>query len=142
MGLSDKDMEAKIKHLEFIQAVITRLNTNSFAIKGWAITLIASLFALAAANANVKFIYAIFVIIPPFWILDGFYLSTEKKFRGLYNQVRNVNHTVIDFSMDISEFKKPEDSWRRCLFASTVWIVHGGLLMITLLATYILFWSE
>lgn len=142
MGLSDNDLEVKIKHLEFIQAVITRLNTNSFAIKGWAITLIASLFALAAANANVKFIYAVFVIIPPFWILDGFYLSSERKFRGLYNEVRKVNHIVIDFSMETDEFKGSKYSWGRCLFASTVLIVHGGLLLITLLATYILFWSE
>ena len=30
--------EEQIKHLEFIQGIINRMNSNSFAIKGWAIT--------------------------------------------------------------------------------------------------------
>jgi len=35
-------MEAsKIAHLGFIQATITRMGTNSFMIKGWAVTLVA-----------------------------------------------------------------------------------------------------
>jgi hypothetical protein len=36
--------ENKRKHLEFIQGVITRMNTSSFLIKGWTITLVSALF--------------------------------------------------------------------------------------------------
>ena len=36
-------MEAKLKHLEFIQTVITRMATNSFLFEGWAITIAAGL---------------------------------------------------------------------------------------------------
>ena len=32
--------ENKLKHLEFIQNIITRMNSNSFVIKGWSITLV------------------------------------------------------------------------------------------------------
>lgn len=39
-------MEKKLTHLEMIQAVITRMAGNSFARKGWAVTLVAGLFAL------------------------------------------------------------------------------------------------
>lgn len=46
--------EKKLKHLEFLQNVITRMNSNSFMIKGWAITLVSALFVLAAKDANVK----------------------------------------------------------------------------------------
>ena len=35
----------KIKHLEFIQSTITRMNQNSFQIKGWMITLVSALLA-------------------------------------------------------------------------------------------------
>ena len=35
-------MENKIKHLEFIQSTITRMNQNSFQIKGWMITFVSS----------------------------------------------------------------------------------------------------
>jgi hypothetical protein len=45
-------MESKLKHLEFIQNVITRMNTNSFLIKVWVATLVSALFALAAKDAN------------------------------------------------------------------------------------------
>lgn len=34
--------EKKLKHLEFIQGVITRMNSNSFSIKTWMITIIAA----------------------------------------------------------------------------------------------------
>ena len=49
-------MEQKLKHLEFIQNVINRMNSNSFLIKGWAVTLIAAIFALAAKDSNFQYI--------------------------------------------------------------------------------------
>ena len=36
-----ENIEIKIRHLEMIQAVITRMASNSFMLKGWAVTLIA-----------------------------------------------------------------------------------------------------
>ena len=32
--------EQEIKHIELIQAIINRMNSNSFSIKGWAITIV------------------------------------------------------------------------------------------------------
>ena len=40
----------KLKHLEFIQAAINRMAGNLFMLKGWSVTLIAALFALAAKD--------------------------------------------------------------------------------------------
>ena len=45
-------MENKLKHLEFIQTVINRMAGNCFLLKGWAITLVAALFALSAKDTN------------------------------------------------------------------------------------------
>jgi hypothetical protein len=42
----NKTDEAWVKHLEFIQNAITRMATNSFWLKGWAVTLVAATFAL------------------------------------------------------------------------------------------------
>ena len=44
----------KHKHLEFVQAAVNRMAGNLFLLKGWSITLIAALFALAAKDANPK----------------------------------------------------------------------------------------
>ena len=41
-------IEAKLKHLEFIQRVIDRLATDSFRMKGWAVVLVSALLVLLA----------------------------------------------------------------------------------------------
>ena len=47
-------MEKKLKHLEFIQGAVGRMASNLFLLKGWTITLIAALFALAAKSVGVR----------------------------------------------------------------------------------------
>ena len=80
----------KIKHLEFIQNVITRMNTNSFQIKGWSIVIVSALLAIyASTKDNYFFLVAVFPTLI-FWFLDAYYLNQERKFRGLYNDVAGV----------------------------------------------------
>lgn len=93
-------MEAKLKHLEFIQNVITRMNSNSFLIKGWAITLVSALFALAAKDANINYVLISYIVIPVFWVLDGFYISRERQYRDLYSAVAKTPENAIDFNME------------------------------------------
>ena len=47
-------MEAKLKHLEFIQAAIARMATNSFLFKGWAMTIAVGIAAFAAADTKAE----------------------------------------------------------------------------------------
>ena len=44
--------ENKLKHLELIQGIINRMASNSFALKGWAVTLVAGIFALASKDTD------------------------------------------------------------------------------------------
>lgn len=81
-------MENKHKHLEFIQAVINRMANHSFLIKGWTITLIVALFALSSRNSDKNYIMIAFLSVIVFWILDSYYLSRERRFRYLYDEVR------------------------------------------------------
>ncbi len=106
----------KLKHLEFIQNVITRMNTNSFMIKGWAVTLVAALFALSAKEANTKFYIIAFIPIVAFWILDGFFIATERRFRDLYKDAASKTESTVDFDMNpYSDIKvwviNPNDNW-------------------------------
>ena len=43
------------KHLEMIQTIIARLATNSFAVKGWSITLASALLALTFKDLDWHF---------------------------------------------------------------------------------------
>src|SRR5438093_13603250 len=77
--------EDQRKHLELIQAIITRMAGNSFLIRGWVVTLVAALFALAAKDANRSFVLVAYFPCVIFWCLDAYYLGQERLFRSLYN---------------------------------------------------------
>jgi hypothetical protein len=121
-------MENKHKHLEFIQGAVSRMASNLFLLKGWTVTLIAALFALAAKDS--KDIYFLIAYFPAlmFWVLDGYFLSQERRFRALYDHVRGLDKSQIDFSMDTAPFKHSRrNSWPGAMFSSTLLIYYGGL---------------
>ena len=92
--------EDKRKHLELIQGIINRMASNSSSMKGWAITLVAALFALSAQDAEQRYVYIALLPAFAFWMLDAYYLQQEKLFRKLYDEVRRKPST--DYSMDTS----------------------------------------
>ena len=104
-------MEDKRKHLEFIQNIITRMNSNSFHIKGLAITLVTALMAVYASTNNVAFIYLGIVPLMLFWFLDSYYLQQERKFRGVYNDVTGLKNDVEVnlYEMPIHKYTKTID---------------------------------
>lgn len=75
------------QHREFVQNVVTRMNTNSFQIKGLAITIVAAFLGIYASNPQVLFILIPIPTILLFWCLDAYNLQLERKFRGIYNDI-------------------------------------------------------
>ena len=92
----------KQKHLEFIQGIINRMAHNSFALKGWAATLVAGIFALAAKDADKMYFLVTYISIIVFWCLDAFYLKQDRLYRSLYEHVRRLEEEDIDYSMNTS----------------------------------------
>ena len=113
--------EEKIKHLEFIQNIISRMNTNSFQIKGITATIISALLAISLSEKNIDFlIISIFPIII-FWLLDSYYLSQERKFIGLYNDIINDQENKYKiFKMDISKYKSGKFQFINVLLSKTI----------------------
>lgn len=115
------DMESKIRHLEMIQSVIARMNSNSFLLKGWTVTIVVALFAFA----NVKDMDSnliILAIIPTmfFWGLDAFFVHQEWLFIKLYEYVINKNEKDINFSMKTNLFIFQVKKWRYALLSKTI----------------------
>lgn len=119
-------MSNKHKHLDFIQHVISRSNSNSFVIKGWSITLTSALFALSASSQNLKYGLISYFVIIIFWILDGFYISTERKFRSLYADVILQEEESINYSMDVLIYNKNDNTWLRGILSKTLLTFYGG----------------
>jgi len=124
------DRDSQIRHLEAIQGVMNRMAQNSFSLKGWSVTLVSALFALAAAKSNPGFVLLAYVPACIFWILDGYFLRQERLFRALYDNVR-VKETIEPkdfFSMDTRPFIAVTDSWLRVTLSLTLRIFHGAIL--------------
>ncbi|MGW0825744.1 hypothetical protein [Streptomyces sp. NPDC002845] len=118
----------RVKHLEFIQAVITRMSGNSFLIKGWALTLAAALFAVSADRRSWAVAVSGLVPLACFWFLDGFFLRQEKLFRLLYEDVRRPDHPVEVFSMNVQPYAgrvRPLEA----TFSHTLTLFYGALLL-------------
>ncbi len=101
----------KQAHLEMILGVIDRLSHNSFLLKGWSVVLVSAMFALAAKDSQLLFVYLAYFPAVSFWCLDGHFLRQEKLFRKLYDKVLNISDETIDFSMDTSGITNDVESW-------------------------------
>ena len=130
----------RTKHLELLQPVISRMASNSFAVKGWSVTVTAALLGLAAKDSNPGF--AIIALYPAlaFWGLDAYYLRQERRFRALWDAVRS-DSDVQPFAMDPAGFDAAVDSWCSTLTAGVVAGLHIpilsaiiGVLLYTLLS--------
>ena len=126
-------MDAKIKHLEFIQSNIARMNQCSFQMKGWMIAVVSALLALFAASidketgiGNTVFIFVAIAPTVIFWFLDSFYLQQERKFRGIYNDiVADLNEDKIKlFTMPLGEYDGCKYCLLHIMFSKTEWPLY------------------
>lgn len=135
--------DSDMKHLEFIQAIINRMNSNSFSIKGWAITIISALLALYANSLNVVYI---FIAIAPtilFWFLDAYYLQQERKFRGLYNDIVNYKKNIGCFSMPINEYKGGSYTlWSAFKSKTIAWLYGLTSASLLVLGFMLVYWED
>lgn len=128
-------MEKKLKHLEFIQGVVNRLGANSFRVKGWAVVLVSALFVLAARDGRIAFSFIALLPLVFLWALDGHYLWQERLFRALYDRVRTLDESNIDFSMDAHPFTgdRPRTG-PGAMFSRTLLIFYVALILTVVLA--------
>lgn len=119
-----------VKHLEFIEAIISRQAQNSFAVKGWSITLSAAIltFLLSQeASADIHGAAYLIALLPAivFWLLDGYYLYQERSFRCLYDDVCNnltnqTNEKIVNlFEMNVARYKN-SGAYLRAILSKSV----------------------
>lgn len=133
-------MENKIRHLELIQGVVNRMSSNSFMLKGWAVTLVAGIFVLAGKDTEKLYFLVAYVPVIIFWWLDAYYLLQGRLYRALYDKVRQTSEDNIDFSLDATatEFVNASNCFCSCLLSKTevgfylpLAVVCTGIIIIT-----------
>ena len=127
---------ARIEHLKLIQAVITRLARNSFAIKSTTAAASAALIAfLATTGTPLASIGGAAIL--PLWLLDASYLAQERRFRRLYDHIRSgcppAFGTSQYFTMDASIAKElPDNIFKVAASRSISWLYLPLLILIGL----------
>ena len=123
-------MENKIKHLEMIQAIITRMAQNSFMIKGWSLTLVVAMFAFVPKTACLFIPIAIIPVLI-FTCLDAYYLQLERRYRKLYDIVRNKDETEINFQLKIiEECKTISNNYLNCIFSRSILLFYVPIFVV------------
>jgi len=133
--------DEKIKHLDFIQNVISRMNTNSFQMKGWMVTIVSALLAIYANNNNG--LYPLFALLPTFifWGLDAYYLQQERKFRGLYDDVAGISKEpkeIKPFAMPINLYTGGKYSYWGVVWSVTLRALYLPVVGILIVIYFVL----
>lgn len=124
-------MEKHLKHLEFIQAAIQRLALYSFVCKGWAVTAVGAVVALADdSRAQAAMIAA--CVAAAFAVLDAFYLRQERLFRCLYSQIAVAPDPNMGMDPSIVANNVPRTI--RLVFSPPIILLYGSLIAAALAA--------
>lgn len=137
--MSDNKYSEDVRqHLSFIQGVITRMNSNSFSMKGWMVAIVSALCAVYAANPNseASYIYFIAAIIVDilFCFLDAYYLKMEKEYRKLYDKVLKSPEET-DFNMKIGGEQKV--CFCEAFKSTSVWLLYTVVAILLGIALYL-----
>jgi len=136
--------EARIKHLELIQAVISRLGTNGFLVKGWAITAAGIFLGFAVDRASWEL--AVVSLMPTFgfWGLDAYFLRCERLFRHLYNRVRVGDDSIAPFYMSatgqtfVGRAPRKASSWLTAFGRPAMSLFYGSIVSATILVVFLI----
>ena len=106
--------EDRRKHLDFIQAVVTRMSAASSSAKGWLLPVVTATYGFAMTQHSRAVTLLGLAAVALFMFLDANYLRQERAYRRLYDTVARATREVPQFSLDPSEADDP-------IPASAVW---------------------
>lgn len=137
-------MESKLKYLELIQNIITRMANNSFKLREWTVLLATAGFAFAVKEPKFSQLFVIVMPILAFWWLDAYYLQQERLYRALYNKAVKMEEKNIDFSLKATKENFPDKSneYLRVLSSKTEVGFYAPLLFTFIIAFCIMIFIE
>ena len=137
---------SKSQHLGFVQDVVKRLAGNSFLLKGWAITLCTALIALGISAKKPNLILVAAASSAIFCLLDAYYLQQERRYRELYDVVRQNNcsrdceHSVPsgEYCLHTKCVRKSKSSYAKAFSSPSVWLYYTVLVAAPIAVWFVL----
>ena len=133
---STKIADLRVKHLEMLQAVISRIAGQGATLKNYCITLITAVCGFAITLQ--KPLVALLALLPVtiFALLDAKYLCLERRFRALFEKVRLENWEIVP-NFEISSKGAPEVSYWGTLWSWSIVIFYASLALAVVIVVLI-----
>lgn len=113
------------KHLDFIQAVVTRMSAASSAAKGWLLPVVTATYGYALTKHAESVALLGLLSVALFAFLDANYLRQEQGYRALYDAVARRTRPVPLFSLAIEDALDPTPTpttrWGRARARAQKW---------------------
>ena len=122
-------------HLEMLQGVIQRMAENSRSCKLWSITAISAVLFLAARTGVPWYTLIALVPLSLFFLLDVYYLSLERRFRGSYRSMLGKLRSGAYGPEDVYLIAPADFSFAmlmKCLRSPSVYLYYPPALGMTL----------
>ena len=114
-------------HLEMLQGVIQRMAENSRSCKLWSITALSAVLFLAVRTGTPWHTLIALVPLFLFFLLDVYYLSLERRFRGSYEcmlkKLQSGTYGPEDF-YQIAPIDFSVRTLMKCLLSPSVYLYH------------------
>ena len=119
----------KFQYLQMIQEVVGRMSTISSVVKGFTITIAVAVVTILSGDFVENWMIWIFILpLLSLIILDIYYLTLERKYRILFEDVRTGKHP-IDYSLTLPSDMNTEVSVWNCLFSKSIMMCHLPILI-------------
>lgn len=117
-------LDIKAKHLEFLEGIISRMNHNSFQIKGWMVTAELAILGFYLSNKNCKILLCAGVLAILCCLMDAFYLAREREAKRLYSRIVEDSDDVDVFQINLREKRGRLQGIPKALSSFSVWPVY------------------
>lgn len=127
MSLSDdKIADLRVKHLEMLQAIITRMAGYGASFKSYCITVTAAVCGFAVTLQQPQIACIALLSILAFAVADAQYLKVERRFRALFDIVRESGFEALP-TFEISLTNAPERSFWVAFVSWSILTFYGPL---------------
>jgi hypothetical protein len=133
----EKALELRVKHLEMIQAVITRVANNGATLKNYCLTLATAICGFAVSLQRPLAAAMAFLPVVIFALLDAQYLRVERRFRCLFDQARQADWSMLPtFEIDLAKAPPVKylavlSSWSILIFYAPLAIAIAAIVLIS-----------
>jgi len=130
--------EKRITYLQMIQGTIERMSTVSAIFKGFAATVFTGMAAISFTEVRTLILLLALIPVLCFALMDVYYLSLEKRYRYLYEQVR-LGKREVSFSLappSLKELKEYCILWKS-LKSFSIWPFYGLLFALGIMIIFL-----